>query len=90
MSEAAAKAAGEHIDPEEGVVARYQQWELLFMVMRAIVLIRKGQANWTPAEIAEMQGYQTIMNWIRAVKDASDALCLSLPADYADDARWPA
>ena len=78
------------MEAQRRIAARYQQWELLFMVMRAIVLIRKGQANWTPAEITEMQGYATIMAWVKAVKDAGDALQVSLPADYAADARWPA
>lgn len=71
------------------ILARYPDWKQVNMTARTVELLRKGEANLTPAEATESAAMQAAWDWVKAVRAASDALEISLPADFANDAHWP-
>lgn len=76
------------------ILARYPDWQQRNMTARGIELLSQKlvAGDWTEAEASEAGALQTAWGWIRAVRAASDALGAlePIPADFADDSRWPA
>ena len=70
----------------------FPDWKQTNMVARGVELQDAWRQNgeWTAGEIAEAAALQTAWDWIKSVRAASDALELSLPADFGDDSHWPA
>lgn len=71
------------------ILARYPDWKQVNMTARGVELLRKGEANLTPAEATESAAMQAAWDWVKAVRAACDALEVSLPSSFADDLNWP-
>jgi hypothetical protein len=76
------------------IAQRFPSWKQANMTARGVELTFKlAQGNaLAPEETAEIAALQAAWDWIKAVRAASDALEAldPIPADFADDARWPA
>ena len=59
---------------------------------KSISLLHKGQENWTVEDQAVVARFEAANQAIEAIVDAADALIAMepQPADFADDAHWPA
>lgn len=57
---------------------------------REAVRLLRRQASWTEQDAARAATLQAVDEAIEAIRAASNAMEPSPPADYADDARWPA
>lgn len=77
-------------EAERRILTRYPIHRQLNALARSAELMLQGQANWSPAEQAEAAALLEMRAWIKSVRDVSNALEQSLPADFAADARWPA
>jgi hypothetical protein len=55
----------------------------------AVRLLRKGPANWTPAETERGAELEAVDQAIDAIRAASNLIEGDPPADYADDSHWP-
>lgn len=51
-------------------------------------LLRKGEANWMPVEVARAAWLEAVDAAIEQLRACSNAMEADPPADYADDARW--
>lgn len=57
----------------------------------AVRLLRIGATNWTPEESARAAMLEAVDTQIEAIRAASNVVeaMTPIPADYADDSRWP-
>lgn len=74
------------------ILDRFPLWKQNNMLMRALSLTQKGEANWTPEEASEVASLQADQEWILAVREASDVLEAMdpIPDNISDDQWWPA
>lgn len=75
------------------ITARYPAWKQTNMLARGVELQNwRLNGSWTEAETAEAKALDAAWTWVRATRAASDEIetMQPIPADYADDARWPA
>lgn len=93
----AEKVVGIKAECGSRILGRYPQYVQLNMTSRAIELVRKGEANWSPAEAEEAATLDGAWAWIKAMRAHSNALESSLDAmplpqlgAFApdDDANW--
>ena len=83
-------SAGEvRAEAQRRIYDAYPQWMQANMTARGLELLRKGEANWTAGEAAEVAALDAAWDWIKAVRAASNAMEGAPPADYADDSNWP-
>lgn len=82
----------QHIKAEahRRIVAVCPEWRQRNMTARGLELTRRGEATWTAEEQAEVAAIEAVWIWIKAVRQASNALEAELPINYVDDACWPA
>ena len=103
---AAAQAVVDNTDPQtviaddveaeaqRRILARYPDWKQRNMTARGVELtfkVAQGEAL-AAGETDEIAALQAAWGWIKAVRAASDTLEAldPIPADFAEDARWPA
>ena len=85
----------EEIDGEarKRILAAYPEWKQANMTARALELMAKGQVNWTDAEQADIHNITAAWGWIKAVRDASNAIVARTAVDpYLDPTtapEWP-
>lgn len=74
------------------ILAVYPDWKQLNMNARATELtsIEMRQGSLTPEEETERGALEAAWQWIKSVRAASNAMEADPPADFADDANWPA
>jgi len=71
----------------------FPEWKQSNMTARMVELnkIRADAGSWTAGEQIEVDAIQSAWDWVKSVRSASDALELTLPADYAlNNDHWPA
>ena len=80
------------VEARTRILAAYPDWKQTNMVARGVELQDAWRQNgeWTTGEQAEAAALQSAWTWIKAVRAASDALEISLPADFGADEHWPA
>ena len=73
------------------ILAKYPEWKQANMTARMVELnkIRAEAGSWTTAEQTEVDAIQAAWDWVKSARAASDALELTLPADYNDNSHWP-
>lgn len=76
------------------ILARYPDWKQANMTARGVELAFKVAQGETlrEAETTEIAALQGVWGWIKAVREASNALETldPVPAGFADDGYWPA
>lgn len=76
------------------ILERFPEWKQTNMTARGVELqdVWRRVGSWTTGEQAEADALAAAWDWIKAVRVASDAIeaMQPIPADYADNARWPA
>lgn len=77
------------LEAQRRILARYPIHAQLNALARSTELMLQGQANWSAAEATEAAALLQMRAWIKSVRDVSNALEQSRPADFAADARWP-
>lgn len=67
------------------------EWKQRNLTAQAAVLAKKGEANWSTAEIAAWNAGESLWAQIAAIRAASDQIEAMdpLPDDVSDDALWP-
>jgi hypothetical protein len=86
------KPSADAIKAEAGrrITERYPVHAQLNMLARAWELNIIGADNWSEDERVEVVNLQDAFLWIKAVRAASNSLETLAPANYQDDAHWPA
>jgi hypothetical protein len=75
------------------ILEKYPEWKQANLTARMVELnkIRADEGSWTDGEQIEVDAIQSAWDWVKSVRTASDALELTLPADYAlNNDYWPA
>lgn len=74
------------------ILARYPDWMQQNMTARGVELqdMWRRNGSWTMEEEAEATALQAAWDWIKAVRAASNAMEANPPADFRNDAHWPA
>ncbi|QPJ64580.1 MAG: hypothetical protein G3M78_03885 [Candidatus Nitrohelix vancouverensis] len=74
------------------ILAAYPEWKQANLTARAVELnkIKAENAGWTTPEQTEINAIQSIWNWVKSVRAASDTLESTLPSDFKNDTHWPA
>lgn len=76
------------------IYASFPQWKQANLTARAAELINLKIINGTltPEETIEFAALQSMWDWIKAVRAASDAIeaMNPIPTDYMENAYWPA
>ena len=70
----------------------FPQWKQANLTARATELVNKKlEGPLSPEEVGEFAALQSIWDWIKAVRAASDALeaMNPIPLNYASDEHWP-
>lgn len=80
------------LEARRRILTVYPEWKQANMTARAVELnkIHAHEGGWTPSEQTEMAALESVWAWIKSVRAASDALEVTLPANYKDDEHWPA
>ena len=73
------------------ILTRFPIWKQVNMTARGVELQDQWRANgtWTEQEAAEAAALKGAFAWVKAVRQASDALETTLPEDWTNDAHWP-
>lgn len=75
------------------ILERFPEWKQTNMTARGVELqdVWRRSGSWTEAQQAEADALAAAWVWIKAVRAASDVIeaMQPIPADYADNARWP-
>lgn len=76
------------------ILARLPDWKQANMTARGVELqdIWRRNGAWTPEEQREADALNATWSWIKAVRDASNAIEAldAVPDDFDADKRWPA
>lgn len=76
------------------ILAAYPEWKQTNMTARGVELqdVWRRVGSWTTGEQSEADALASAWGWIKAVRAASDVIeaMQPIPADYADNSRWPA
>lgn len=82
------------LEARRRILERFPEWKQTNMTARGVELqdVWRRVGSWTINEQAEADALAAAWDWIKAVRAASDAIetMQPIPADYADNARWPA
>ena len=72
------------------ILAIAPEWKQRNLTAQAVVLAKKGEANWTADEQAAWDAGEAIWTQIAAIRVASDAIEAMdpIPQNYADDTHW--
>lgn len=88
-----AQKAAVKLECRRRILERFPDWKQTNMVARGVELqdLWRQNAAWTAGEQAEADALTAAWAWIKATRAASDVIeaMQPIPADYADDARWP-
>lgn len=73
------------------ILERYPTFKQMNALARSVELTGIGQANWSPGEQAEAAALMAVRNWIKSVRDHSDALEAEInAADFETLVGWTA
>lgn len=82
------------LEARRRILERFPEWKQANMTARGVELqdVWRRVGSWTTGEQSEADALAAAWDWIKAVRAASDAIeaMQPIPADYADNSRWPA
>ncbi len=72
------------------IVAICPEWRQRNLTAQATLLLRKGEANWTPEDATAWAAGQVIWDQIAEIRARSDEIEVMdpIPADFRDDIWW--
>ncbi len=76
-------------EAERKILAIIPEWKQRNLIAQAVRLAKKGEANWTPEELAAWNAGEAIWAQVEGIRAASDLIEVDLPVDYLTDPRWP-
>lgn len=76
-------------EAERRILELFPEWKQRNMIARGVELVRIGESNWNEQEQLEAANLQAAWDWIKAVRETSNELEVTLPIDYTDDKWWP-
>ncbi len=77
-------------EAQRRILSVFPDWKQRNNLSRMLELYRKGEANWSTGEQAEIADIEANWSWLKSVRTASNRLKITPPADYTDDKHWPA
>ncbi len=76
-------------EAQRRILAVLPDWKQRNNLSRMLELYRKGEANWSTGERAEVAIIDANWNWLKSVRTTSDELKITSPVDFTDDKHWP-
>jgi hypothetical protein len=80
-------------EAQRRIYERYPEWKQANLLARGVELQDAWRVNgeWTAEEAADAQTCRDAWDWIKSVRDASDAIeaTAPIPRDYRSDQYWP-
>ena len=78
-------------EAERRILALVPAWKQRNLTAQAVILAKKGAANWTPEEQAAWDAGEAIWAQVAAIRAASDVIEAMdpIPQDYTAEEHWP-
>ncbi len=77
-------------EAQRRILSVFPDWKQRNNLSRMLELSRKGEANWSTGERAEVAAIEANWSWLKSVRTASDELKITSPTDFTEDKHWPA
>ncbi len=77
-------------EAQRRILSVFPDWKQRNNLSRMLELYRKGEANWSTGERAEVAIIDANWSWLKSVREMSDELTLKSPIDFTQDRHWPA